>query len=119
MCGTPIWGIAALAGGLYLAYASWARVQRGDVVWTGDVWTLLTYGVWIILMAGLFRETRCIRERVFFAVVLLNFTLGLILGAWHGIAEQTARNARLIVVGLWTIAAIASALTMGRGANRV
>ena len=119
ICGTPIWGIAAMVGCLYLAYASWARVQRGEVAWAGDIWTLLTHGVWIVLMAGLFIETRCLRERVFFVVVLLNFTLGLILGTWHTIAEQTARNARFIVVGLWTIAAVASALTLGRGADRV
>jgi hypothetical protein len=119
MCGTPIWGIAALAGCLYLAHLSWARVQRGEVAWAGDGWTLLTHAVWIVLMGGLFLETRCLRERVFFAVVLLNFALGLTLGVWHSLAEQTARSARLLVVGLWTVAAITGALTMGRGANRV
>jgi hypothetical protein len=108
-----------MAGCLYLAYASWARVQRGEVGWAGDTWTLLTHAVWILLMAGLLVETRCVRERVFFALVLLNFTLGLLLGAWHSLAEQTARSARLLVVGLWTLAAIAGALTLGRGANRV
>ena len=117
MCGTPIWGIAGFLVCGYLAYASWARVERGDFAWTGDAWTLLTHAVWVVLMAGLFNETRCRRERIFFAVVLVNFALGMVFGVSHS-APETARHARLLVAGLWVVAALASAASLGNSAQK-
>ena len=105
----------------YLAYISFARVRRGDVDWPRDVWSLVTYAIWVLLMAGLIGETRCRRERIFFTLILVNFTLGFVFAAWGNIPDAWARNAREIAAGLWALAAVVSGVLMfssGRGLKR-
>lgn len=121
MCGTPFWGFAGLLACSYLAYISFARVRRGDVDWPRDVWSLVTYAIWVLLMAGLIGETRCRRERIFFTLILVNFTLGFVFAAWGNIPDAWARNAREIAAGLWALAAVVSGVLMfssGRGLKR-
>jgi tellurite resistance protein TehA-like permease len=108
MCGMPIWGIAAALGCSYLAYLSYGHVRRGEFDWPHDAWFIVTYAVWVMLMAGLMSETRCLRERIFFALVLANFTLGFVLAIWGTAPLEAVRGVRVISTGLWSLAALVS-----------
>ena len=120
MCGQPIWGIAGVLSCSYLAYLSWSHVHREEFDWPHDVWSMVTYAVWVLLMAGLMSETRCLRERVFFALVLANFTLGFVLAIWEAAPLEAVRGVRIISSGLWGLAALVSvvvAFSSGQGTS--
>jgi len=108
MCGMPVWGIAGALACAYLTYLSYSHVRRGEFDWPHDTWFIVTYGVWVLLMAGLMSETRCLRERVFFALVLANFTLGFVLAIWVAAPLEAVRGVRIISAGLWGLAALVS-----------
>ena len=108
MCGVPIWGIAGVLGCSYLAYLSYGHVRRGEFDWPHDGWTIATYAVWVLLMAGLTSETRCLRERIFFVLVLANFTLGFVLAIWTAAPLEAVRGVRIISSALWSLAALVS-----------
>ncbi len=119
MCGMPLWGIAAAMVCSYLAYVSYAHVRQGEFSWSHDFLSIVTYAVWVILIAGLISETRCLRECLFFVLVLANFTLGFVLAVWAEAPFEMVRKAREISSALWALAAIASlvvALSPGRTA---
>jgi hypothetical protein len=112
MCGQPIWGIAGAAGCSYLAYISYSHLRKGEFGWPHDTWTIVTYGVWIVLLAGLLFEPRCWRERVFFALATANFSLGFALAVQQDVSTAGVRKVRAISVVLWSLAALASLITM-------
>jgi len=118
MCGIPFWGLAGLLASSYFAYISFARVHRGEFDWPRDNWSIVTYAVWVLLMTGLLVETRCLRERIFFGLVLANFALGFMLAAWGAVTERVARDAREVAALLWALAAMVSLVLVfspGRG----
>lgn len=106
MCGTPIWGIAGLLACSYLAYLSYSHVRRAEFYWPHDAWSIATYAVWVLLILGLLTETRCWRERIFFALVLANFTLGFALAGWGNAPKEAVYDLRVISVGFWGLAAV-------------
>ena len=112
MCGTPFWGVVAAIACAYFAYLSYSRLRNDDFSWVHDVWTVLTYGVWIALILGTLSEVRCARERVFFGLLLLNFTLGFTLSAWSTAPMNAVREGREISVAIWILAAVASLTTL-------
>ncbi len=112
MCGTPLWGAAGLLGCAYFAWTSFSHVMRNDYVWPHDYWTAATYIVWIILLAAVALDTRCLRERVFFGVLVANFLLGFALTLWHGISTSGVRTARIGTGALWAMAAVVSLATV-------
>lgn len=114
MCGTRFWGVVAAAVSAYLAYLSYSQVREGDFYWQHEWWTILTWAVWLTLIAGLLTETQCWRERILFSLVLINFALGFIFAAWASAPSSVIRQAREAAVGLWTLAAIASLTTLSR-----
>jgi hypothetical protein len=114
MCGTPFWGIAAAVACAYFAYSAYSQLREGDVYWKHGFWILVTWGVWILLIAGLLSEARCWRERIFFGLLLANFLLGFVLAAWTRASESLVGEGREISLGLWTLAALASLLTVNR-----
>ena len=59
MCGTPVWGIAGVLACSYLAYLSYNHLRLAEFDWSHDALSILTYAVWVLLMAGLLRETVC------------------------------------------------------------
>jgi hypothetical protein len=119
MCGQPIWGIAGVLSCSYLAYLSWARVRREEFDWPHDSWSIVTYAVWILLMGGLLSETRCWRERIFFALVLTNFVLGFVLAIWSTTPNNAVREVRIISAALWALAAAVSLIvTFSSGSSR-
>jgi len=92
----------------YFAYLSYAHVRRGEFDWPHDAWSIVTYAVWVLLMAGLLSETRCWRERIFFALVLANFTLGFALAVWQKASVDVVRDVRVVSAGLWGTTALVS-----------
>jgi hypothetical protein len=112
MCSTPLWGLAGFAGCVYFAWVSFAHVTRGDYEWPHDWWTAATYVVWIVLLAGLAVETRCLRERMFFGVLVINFLVGCGLTLWHSAAPDDVRMARIGTGTLWGLAAVLSLMTL-------
>ena len=76
MCRTPLWGVAGFLGCAYFAWVSFSHVIRNEYEWPHDGWTVATYIVWILLLTGLAYDTRCLRERMFFGVLVINFLAG-------------------------------------------
>jgi hypothetical protein len=112
MCGTPLWGVAGFLGCAYFAWSSLAHVTRGEYEWPHDYWTAATYIVWIVLLAALAFDTRCVRERSFFGVLVINFTVGFAVTLWHGITASDVRTARIGTGVLWALAAVVSLATL-------
>jgi len=114
MCRTPLWGVAGFLGCAYFAWISFARVTRSEYDWPHDLWSAATYIVWILLLAGMAFDTRCLRERLFFGLLLLNFVAGCALTLWHNVPSASVRSARIGTGVLWALAALASLATLRR-----
>lgn len=108
MCGMPIWGLAGFFGCAYLSYISFEHVRHAEFDWPHELLFIVTYGVWILLMAGLLSETGCWRERIFFSLVLLNFLLGFALATWKEAPAAVVREMRIASTFLWGMAALVS-----------
>ena len=115
MCRTPLWGVAGFLGCAYFAWISFSHVVRHEFEWPHDLWTVATYIVWILLLTGLALETRCLRERIFFGVLVINFVIGCGLTLWYYIPSADVRTARIGTGALWALAALVSLTTL-RGA---
>lgn len=111
MCGTPFWGVAAVVACGYFAHLSYSQL-RADYQWQHEWWTVLTWAVWVVLIAGLVSETHCWRERVFFVLLLLNFLLGFVFAAWSTAATSAVRAGRGLSLALWVLAGLASLGTL-------
>jgi len=112
MCRTALWGIAGFLGCGYFAWISLSHITRGDYDWPHDVWTGATYVVWILLLGGLMLDTHCLRERLFFGVLVVNFVVGCALTLWRTAPVAEVRAARLGTGTLWTLAALISLATL-------
>ncbi len=114
MCRTSLWGIAGFLGCAYFAWISYSYVARNDYDWPHDAWTAVTYVVWVVLLAALTVDTRCLRERIFFGVLVLNFVVGFGLTLWSSVPLNDMRHARVATGALWALAALVSLTTVGR-----
>jgi hypothetical protein len=112
MCLTPLWGVAGFFGCAYFAWMSFGHVTRHEYAWPHDAWTAATYIVWIVLLAALTVDTRCLRERVFFGLLVINFVVGCGLTLWHSIPNADVRTARIGTGALWAAAALMSLTTL-------
>jgi hypothetical protein len=112
MCRTPLWGVAGFLGCAYFAWVSFSHVIRNEYEWPHDGWTVATYIVWILLLTGLAYDTRCLRERMFFGVLVINFLAGCGLTLWHTIAVAEVRSARMATGALWAVAGLLSLTTL-------
>jgi hypothetical protein len=113
MCRTPLWGIAGFLGCAYFTWVSFSHVTRNEYEWPHDLWTAATYVVWILLLTGLALDTRCLRERLFFGVLVVNFLIGCGLTLWYDIPASDVRTARIGTGALWAVAALLSLTTLG------
>ena len=114
MCRAWGWGVMGFLACAYFAWISFAHILRGEYDWSHDNWTAATYVVWIVLLVGLMLDTHCLRERMFFGVLVANFLVGFGLTVWHSVPSQQVHNARLGTGVLWSLAALLSLATMGR-----
>lgn len=114
MCRASLWGVAGFLGCAYFAWISFSHVVRNEYVWPHDAWTAATYIIWIILLAALAYDTRCLRERLFFGVLMVNFVVGFGLTLWSSISVEDVRTARIGTGALWAVAAVLSLTTLGR-----
>lgn len=114
MCRTSLWGIAGFLGCVYFTWISYFHIARAEYDWPHDLWSAATYLVWIILLAGLALDTHCMRERIFFGALLINFAIGEALTLWTTVAPAQVRIARMLTGLLWGIAAMVSLTTAGR-----
>jgi hypothetical protein len=112
MCSTPLWSVAGFLGCAYFAWISFGHVTRHEYDWPHDLWTAATYIVWIVLLAGLALDTRCLRERVFFGLLVINFVAGCGLTLWHNVPSADVRTARIGTGALWAAAALISLTTL-------
>ena len=114
MCRTPLWGVAGFVACAYFAWISFAHVAHSDYLWPHDPWTAATYIVWILLLSALAVDTRCLRERLFFSILVINFLVGFGLTLWHSVPSSEIRSARMATGALWALAAVASLTTLAR-----
>lgn len=114
MCRTSLWGLAGFVGCAYFTWISFAHVLHNEYEWPHDYWTAATYLVWIILLGALTFDTRCLREQVFFGVLVINFLAGCGLTLWSSISAADVRLARLGTGVLWALAALLSLTTVGK-----
>lgn len=114
MCRSSLWGVAGFLACAYFAWVSFSHVLRNEYEWPHDAWTAATYVVWIVLLAALALDTRCLRERLFFAALVANFLIGLGLTVWRTIPTANVRTARIGTGALWALAALLSLTTVGR-----
>ena len=63
-------------------------------------------------MVGLFTETACWKERVFFGLVLANFSFAFAMGIWKSASETLVHETRLISAGAWGAAALVSLMLL-------
>jgi hypothetical protein len=111
MCGSRFWGVSGSAASAYFAYLAYVRLRDGDLLWSHDWWSLLMYSVWVALVLGLLSETRCWRERIFFALVFLNLATGLVFSVWNAPLNYS-REARDASLTVWCLALAASLMTL-------
>jgi hypothetical protein len=114
MCRTSLWGIAGFLACTYFTGVSFSHVLRNEFDWPHDAWTAATYLVWVVLLTALAIDTRCLRERLFFGVLVVNFLIGFGLTLWRTIEVANVRTARVATGTLWVLAAVLSLTTVGR-----
>jgi hypothetical protein len=112
MCRAPVWGVAGFLGCAYFTWISLSHVSRNEYDWPHDYWTAATYVVWILLLAWLVQDTRCLRERLFFGVLVVNFVIGCGMTLWRNIPATDVRTARIGTGALWAIAGLVSLTTL-------
>jgi hypothetical protein len=114
MCRSSVWGLAGFLASAYFAWISYGHVVHNEYDWPHDAWTAGTYLVWIVLLAAMTFDTRCLRERIFFGVLLLNFVMGFALTLWSSVPLDDVRQARHATGVLWALAALVSLTTVSR-----
>lgn len=119
ICGSWFRGVAVTAVCAYFAYRSYAALRDEDFLWEHELWSIATWVVWILLLGGLFLETRCRRERILAVVLLANCLVGLISSASTSLAFVSAQGTRELSLALWLMAALVSLSTIrtGQGGN--
>jgi hypothetical protein len=71
-----------------------------------------TYVVWILLLGFVALDTRCLRERLFFGVLGVNFLVGCALTLWKTVPVADVRTAIIGTGALWGLAALLSLATL-------
>ena len=112
MCRTALWGIAGCLACASFAWFSFSHITGGEYHWPHDAWTVATYVVWILLLGFVALDTRCLRERLFFGVLGVNFVIGFALTLWKTIPAADVRTARIGTGALWALAALLSLATL-------
>jgi hypothetical protein len=110
MCGSKLWTIVAFLSCAYFSRIAFGRLSAGSLAWSHDNVDIATHLVWVVFLIGLLTETRCWKERVFFTLVLINFALASVMGAWSSAPFTAVVKSRQLSAGLWVLAAAVSLL---------
>jgi hypothetical protein len=62
-------------------------------------------------------DSRCLRERLFFGLLVVNFVAGCGLTLWRNVPSADVRTARIGTGALWGLAALMSLTTLRRTAE--
>jgi hypothetical protein len=111
MCGSKLWPLVGVLCCGYFAKVAASRVQ-GVWAWSHDPWDVATHLIWILFMVGLISETKCWKERLFFGLVLANFSFAFCLGIWKGASETVVHETRLISAAAWVAAGVVSLMLL-------
>lgn len=114
MCRTSLWGALGFLACAYFTWSAFSHVVRNSYFWPHDAWTAATYVVWIVLLTALTVDTHCLRERLFFGVLVANFLVGFVLTLWRTAPAESIRTARIGTGALWAVAGVLSLTTVGR-----
>ena len=110
MCGSKTWTIVAFVCCAYFAKVAMGRIHGLTIGWSHDSLDIATHLVWVAFLIGLLTETRCWKERVFFALVFVNFAMASVMGIWSAAPDSVIQNTRLFSALLWGLAALVSFL---------
>jgi hypothetical protein len=110
------WALLLTVVCAYFSYRSFRDVQIGEFEWQHDWWDTLTWLVWMMFAAVAISEVRCWRERVLFALLLLQFLLGCVFSFWASASLNLTREVRWFSLLLWVLAAgLGIAVLFGSG----
>jgi hypothetical protein len=96
----------------YFVYSSYLGIRDHELQVHHELWTIVTWAVWLLLLAGIIPETRCWRERVLFTLVLTNCAVGLTVCLWNSIPFGIIHEARELSLALWLLACVAGFMTL-------
>ena len=114
MCRASLWGVAGFLACAYFSWVSFSHVLHNSYDWPHDAWTAATYAVWIVLLTALTFDTHCLRERLFFGMLVVNFLIGFGLTVWKAAPAANVRTTRIVTGTLWALAGLLSLMTVGR-----
>lgn len=110
MCGSKTWTIVAFVCCAYFTKVALGRIHGLTIGWSHDSLDIATHLVWVAFLIGLFTETRCWKERIFFVLVFVNFAMASVMGFWSAAPGAVVQNSRLFSAVLWGLAAFVSFL---------
>jgi hypothetical protein len=103
ICGTG-WALLLTIACAYFSYRSFQDLRAGEFDWQHDWWDTLTWLVWMVFAAVATSEVRCWRERLLFAVLLLQCLLGGVFSFWTSASFNLTREVRWFSLLLWVLA---------------
>jgi hypothetical protein len=110
MCGSKLWTVVAFLSCAYFTKIAMGRLSLGPIAWSHDNVDIATHLVWVVFLVGLLSETRCWKEWIFFSLVLINFGLASVMGAWSSAPVTTVMKSRELSAAVWGLAAVISFL---------
>jgi len=108
MCGSKTWTIVAFLSCAYFTKIAVGRLSLSTLGWSHDNVDIATHMVWVIFLVGLLTETRCWKEVVFFALVLVNFAMASVMGIWKAAPDGIVMKSRELSAAIWALAALVS-----------
>src|SRR5207237_9685631 len=108
MCGSKTWTIVAFVSCSYFTKVAMSRIHGLTIGWSHDSLDIATHLVWMAFLVGLLTETRCWKERIFFALVFINFGLAFVMGFWSSASDVIVQKTRLFSAVLWGLSALVS-----------
>jgi len=102
------WALLLTVACAYFSYRSFQDIQAGEFDWRHNWWDTLTWMVWIVFLAVAISEVRCWRERLLFALLLLQCLLGCIFSFWTSASLHLTRELRWFSLVIWVLATMLS-----------
>jgi hypothetical protein len=115
ICGTG-WALLLTIACGYFSYRSFLDIRGREFDWPHNWWDTVTWLVWMVFAAVAISEVRCWRERLLFALLILQFLLGCVFTFWTSASYNLIREVRWLSLLVWVLATIFGiAVLFGRG----